>query len=381
MSNKTQTEANNDAKDSPLVYFIKDIFSLDATAIVIFCIFVLVILCFGTPKKCDRIFKENSQKRHLQQIIIEDIKNHKKIKDEDVSNILKHQIVPAETEVGFVCKILYPLTTRGITNDEDVSAILIIKSSLLIYLIIKCLSLLLQKIGVSILLDSLIAVCYCSLANWSAYLTTKGRDSLQEALNKKNDLINKYKEFGIEKDVDKAQLKKENKNLVAKNKALQYNLNIVEKEKNAMTSMFPLDSIIYLGFYLEWREEEYKIPKRYNLKVNKIQIRDNYYDISKQTKDLCETILTLVNDDNLLIQKIEEKSGLELIQEKNDLTLTGSWTNDDCYMGLQFKYFQPLLEFKPRDESVDFNRSFYVDFNIERDADSLMKIYNAIYTR
>ena len=370
MSIKTQTEANNDAKDSPLVYFIKDIFSLDTTAIVIFGIFVSVILLCGTPKKCDRIFKENSQKRHLQQIIIEDIKHHKKIKYEDVSNILKHQMVPVETEVGFVCKILYPLTTRGITNDEDVSATLIIKSSLLIYLITKCMSLLLQKIGVSILLDSFIAVCYCWLANWSAKWTTKGRDSLQKALNKKNDLINKYKEFGIAKDVDKAKLKKENEKLATENKKL-----------NAIESMFPLNNISYVGFFLEWREDkrEEKILKIYNLKVNKIYIKGKYYDISKQTRGLCCMLLDMVGKEGLLIPKIEKDSGLELIQEKNDLTLADCWINDDCYMGCKKYNTTSLLEFKPRDESVNFNKSFEVGVDIVSDANSLMEIYNAIY--
>ena len=381
MSIKTQTEANNDAKDSPLVYFIKDIFSLDTTAIVIFGIFVSVILLCGTPKKCDRIFKENSQKRHLQQIIIEDIKHHKKIKYEDVSNILKHQMVPVETEVGFVCKILYPLTTRGITNDEDVSATLIIKSSLLIYLITKCMSLLLQKIGVSILLDSFIAVCYCWLANWSAKWTTKGRDSLQEALNKKNDLINKYKEFGIAKDADKAELKTENKNLVAKNTALQDNLNIVEKEKNAMTSMFPLEKIDDVTFYLEWREDKDRFPKKYALKVHKIIIRGNRYDFSMQTKNLYEKILNLVDGANseLLIQDIEEISGLRLIQEKNDLAITNCWINDDCYMGCKKYNTTSLLEFKPKDESINCEKFFYVDVDIVSDANSLMAIYNSLY--
>ena len=363
MSNKTQTEANNDAKDSPLVYLIKDIFSLDATAIVIFGIFVLVIWLCGTPTECDRIFKENSQKRHLQQIIIEDIKNHKKIKYEDVSNILKHQMVPVETEVGFVCKILYPLTTRGITNDEDVSATLIIKSSLLIYLIIKCLSLLLQKIGLSILLDSAIAVCYCWLANWSATLTTKGRDSLQEALNKKNNLISKYKEFGIEKDVDKAQLKKENEKLVTKNKKL-----------NAIESIFPLNSISYVLFYLEWIDNG-KVQKEYSLKVNKINVKGKEYDISK-SKGLYLTLLDLA-DKNLLIQKIEENSGLELVQEKNDLTLTDCWIDDGCYMAYSKDNPKSLLKFKLKD--VNPEKSFCAGVNIVSDANSLMAIYNSLY--
>jgi hypothetical protein len=209
MNNNPQTDSGKNTKDS-LFYFIKDIFSLDKTAIIVFCIMLLLMCCFGVSKECDKIFKENSQKRHLQQIIINDVKNHKNITLEDsisnVQKILVHHNT-TETEVSFTCKIIYPLTTRGITNDEEISTTLIIKSTLLIYLIIKCLSLLLQAIGVSIWLDSLVSICYCSLAMRSAEWTTKGRDSLVEALKKKDKLIKKYMAHGTSKAINTAELK------------------------------------------------------------------------------------------------------------------------------------------------------------------------------
>jgi hypothetical protein len=241
MSNsENKDDDTNDIKDS-LLYFVKELFNLDRTAIIIFGIMICWMLCFNMPQKCDKIFKENSQKRHLQQILIDDVKNYKHAKIEDrisnVQTILSPQsqsnaINLTETDVGFVCKIIYPLTTRGITNDEDISTALIIKSTLFLYLIIKSLSLLLQAVGLSIFIDSLISLLYCYVAMWSAGLSTKGKAALEKALEKKRKLIEDLKQFGTSKTIRTARVEKERDKSQKNEKELRYKNNSLAIEKN-----------------------------------------------------------------------------------------------------------------------------------------------------
>lgn len=174
---------------------------------------LIIVACFFKwNEKCDDIYKYNKTQRQFQNIEFENIKKDKTklttislYNDKNPFESSYFALTANEIQVPIYCKILYPLTIRGIINEEEISSILVVKSLLSIYLIAKATSSILHSLGLVLLATVIIDSLYCKIARKTADHNTKGIKTLQEAIDRKKALqilLLKHQESGQINEVE-----------------------------------------------------------------------------------------------------------------------------------------------------------------------------------
>jgi hypothetical protein len=204
-----QQSKDNNGK---IITFIENFFTLDKATLFVILLLIIVACFFKWNEKCDDIYKYNKTQRQFQNIEFENIKKDKTklttislYNDKNPFESSYFALTANEIQVPIYCKILYPLTIRGIINEEEISSILVVKSLLSIYLIAKATSSILHSLGLVLLATVIIDSLYCKIARKTAGHNTKGIKTLQEAIDKKKALqflLLKHQESGQINEVE-----------------------------------------------------------------------------------------------------------------------------------------------------------------------------------
>ncbi len=100
-----------------------------------------------------------------------------------------------EVPVPIWCKIAYPLTIRGITNQEEISLALIIKTIFAIFIFAKVISIFLHSLGFVTLLTNIISWWKCFILGLSINKTEESVNKVEKEIKKHRKELENQKKF------------------------------------------------------------------------------------------------------------------------------------------------------------------------------------------
>jgi hypothetical protein len=224
-----------------IIDIVKELFRFDISALVCFglllcCLFTCSPIIYNSSDfrairsqdsqkenkiTCDEIFAYNKEQRLLKLTALEvfktNVNQHGGFKDKMqnnltilnvASNLNRSQFLFKQVYVPFTCKLIYPLSIRGVLNEEEVSLALIIKNLLSIYVAAKIISVILNRFGVAIAIANMVVGFKVRLIRKSLNKTE------QSVIGAKKEIEKLEKQIQNQKDVVKVNKREERREVL-----------------------------------------------------------------------------------------------------------------------------------------------------------------------